>query len=82
MVLDHTLNTPYGIYMYIDSSHQHVNDRAWLVSPSFDNTTARCLTVWYKMMNNMPLNINVQPVGQTPRNIGSITQVMCHSFLL
>lgn len=75
-VLDHTLNTPYGVYMYINSaSPRKSGDKAWLVSPTFDNSTARCLTVWYKMMNRAPFNIKVQPVGTQPVNPLTITQV-------
>ena len=76
MVLDHTLNTPYGVYMYINSaSPRRSGDRAWLVSSNFDNSTARCLTLWYRMMNKAPLNIKVQPVGSQPVNLLTITQV-------
>ncbi|XP_025084906.1 MAM and LDL-receptor class A domain-containing protein 1-like [Pomacea canaliculata] len=59
-VVDHTLNTVYGVYMYTDSSPpRQTGDKAWLVSPSFDNSTARCLSLWYMMATRGAINIKV-----------------------
>ena len=75
-VLDHTLNTRYGTYMYINSAApRQSGDKAWLVSPTFSSSATRCLTMWYKLMNNAPLNINMQLVGASPVNKLTITQV-------
>ncbi|XP_025084894.1 MAM and LDL-receptor class A domain-containing protein 2-like isoform X1 [Pomacea canaliculata] len=59
-VVDHTLNTVYGVYVYTDSSPpRQSGDKAWLVSPSFDNSTARCLSLWYMMATRGTINIKV-----------------------
>lgn len=83
MVLDHTLNSPYGVYMYINSAApRQVGDKAWLLSPTFDNSTTRCLTLWYKMMDAGTLNVNVKLVTGAIVNKMTISQVCEYIFFI
>lgn len=61
---DHTLNTAYGTYLYIEASAPRVTgDKAWLVSGTFSNGTSQCLSFWYNMNGNGmgSLHVNVWP---------------------
>ena len=61
---DHTLNTPYGTYLYIEASTPRVTgDKAWLVSTTFQNNTNYCFSMWYNMngAGMGTLNIKVWP---------------------
>ncbi|XP_077580663.1 MAM and LDL-receptor class A domain-containing protein 2 [Stigmatopora nigra] len=47
---DHTMSTPQGYYIYVDSAVGHSGDAAFLISDVFQPTTrGRCLTFWYHM---------------------------------
>ncbi|XP_077978861.1 MAM and LDL-receptor class A domain-containing protein 1-like [Glandiceps talaboti] len=49
-IADHTLGTPFGTYLFVDSSLPQVQgDTAWLVSGLFDSMSDRCLRFWYAM---------------------------------
>lgn len=48
--VDHTLNTTFGSYMYIEaSSPRKQGDKAWLVSQVFRNGSNACLQFYYHM---------------------------------
>ncbi|XP_066300039.1 MAM and LDL-receptor class A domain-containing protein 2-like [Branchiostoma lanceolatum] len=62
---DHTLGTPYGTYLYIETSvPQQQGDVAWMVSPVFDNSMPRCMNMWYHMkgQNIGALRVYMRPI--------------------
>ena len=74
---DHTLNTPYGTYLFIEASTpRKTGDKAWLISTTFQNNTNYCLSMWYNMNGQGmgTLNVNVWPynTGSKQTNAWSI----------
>lgn len=62
--VDHTLNSAYGTYLYIEgSSPRQQGDKAWLVSTTFGNGTSKCLSFWYNMngVGMGSLHVNMWP---------------------
>ncbi|KAH3887720.1 hypothetical protein DPMN_011739 [Dreissena polymorpha] len=61
---DHTLNSAYGTYLYIEASDpRQQGDKAWLVSSAYPNGTDQCISWWYNMNGGGmgTLNVNVWP---------------------
>ncbi|XP_048242500.1 MAM and LDL-receptor class A domain-containing protein 2-like [Haliotis rufescens] len=72
--VDHTLNSRYGTYAYIEaSSPRRQGDKAWLVSTAFSNVT-RCLSFWYNMYGSGmgSLNIKLWPNGAAVQNLQTV----------
>lgn len=67
---DHTLNTPYGTYLYIEASSRKQGDNALLASPWLRPTnSSRCMTFWYNMYGTGIGSLNVyQRVYPQPLN--------------
>ncbi|XP_048242313.1 MAM and LDL-receptor class A domain-containing protein 1-like isoform X2 [Haliotis rufescens] len=60
--VDHTLVTPEGKYLYIETSAPRLTgDKAWLVSESFPPVTSsgRCIKFWYSMYGDSVGTLNV-----------------------
>jgi MAM domain, meprin/A5/mu len=47
--LDHTLSSPTGHFLYIDTNGRATGDDAQLVSPSFKGSQPRCMHFWYHL---------------------------------
>lgn len=58
---DHTLNTQYGTYLYIEASTpRKPGDNAIISSPWFPNiNSSRCLTLWYNMHGSGMGTLNI-----------------------
>ncbi|XP_074507832.1 MAM and LDL-receptor class A domain-containing protein 1 [Sebastes fasciatus] len=51
--VDHTTNSTYGYYLYVDSSVGEWGDMSFLISDVFQpSTRGHCLTFWYHMYGN------------------------------
>ena len=48
-ILDHTLSSPTGHFLYIDPTGHSFGDQALLTSPSYKGGQPRCLHLWYHL---------------------------------
>ncbi|XP_077865040.1 MAM and LDL-receptor class A domain-containing protein 2-like [Saccoglossus kowalevskii] len=56
---DHTLGTPKGYYMFIETDYGDVHARAWLVSEHLQPTSSKCFIFWYHMSGSTIATLNV-----------------------
>jgi len=71
--VDHTLGTPFGTYLYFEtSSPTRKNDTAVFISPVFDNTTLRCFEFWYHMYGSGDARLNVIQKGYNVKSNGTV----------
>ncbi|XP_041460944.1 MAM and LDL-receptor class A domain-containing protein 2-like [Lytechinus variegatus] len=63
--VDHTLQTGYGHYVFMESSFTEEGMKAWLLSEHFQSTGGRCLEFWYHMYGAGMGDLNVYTVTRT-----------------
>jgi len=49
IILDHTLSSAHGHFLYIDPTGRTAGDEAHLISPSYAGGQPRCLRLWYHL---------------------------------
>nr|XP_054757464.1 MAM and LDL-receptor class A domain-containing protein 1-like [Lytechinus pictus] len=57
--VDHTLQTAYGHYVFVESSFSDEGFKSWLLSEHFPPTGGRCLEFWYHMYGAGMGDLNV-----------------------
>eukprot|EP00057_Strongylocentrotus_purpuratus_P018000 XP_011672474.1 PREDICTED: MAM and LDL-receptor class A domain-containing protein 1 [Strongylocentrotus purpuratus] len=63
--IDHTLQTGYGHYVFIEASGPKAGSRAWLLSEHFSPTAGRCMEFWYHMYGAGVGDLNVYTTTAT-----------------
>eukprot|EP00057_Strongylocentrotus_purpuratus_P018006 XP_011672480.1 PREDICTED: MAM and LDL-receptor class A domain-containing protein 2 [Strongylocentrotus purpuratus] len=57
--IDHTLQTGYGHYVFIEGSFRTAGSKSWLLSEHFPATGGRCMDFWYHMYGAGMGDLNV-----------------------
>lgn len=76
---DHTLQTVYGSFMYIEASAPRTTgDKAWLASETFESskTPVRCMSFWYNMNGVQMGTLNILQyffTSNIPKQVYSIS---------
>ncbi|CAC5355496.1 MAM and LDL-receptor class A domain-containing protein 1,MAM and LDL-receptor class A domain-containing protein 2 [Mytilus coruscus] len=71
---DHTTNSDYGFYMYIEANGKSKNDKAQLISKPIVRKQSQCLRFWYHMYGDQIGSLNVyQKLKKWMDNIWTIT---------
>ncbi|XP_041467512.1 MAM and LDL-receptor class A domain-containing protein 1-like [Lytechinus variegatus] len=63
--VDHTLQTGYGHFVFIEASFITPGTRGWLLSENFQPTPGRCMEFWYHMYGNTTGDLNVYSTTAT-----------------
>ena len=60
MLLDHTLSSALGHFLFIDPTNRDQGDEAHLVSPAYKGSQPRCLKLWYHLFGAGHATLQIQ----------------------
>lgn len=66
-ILDHSLSSPMGYFLYIDSTGRSQGDDALLSSPSYKGSQPRCLSIWYRLNGASQGSLQIQQKPEVDR---------------